>query len=329
MASKNILKYNDNIVPTINDNNTSAFEAYETYSRKKVDEKISSINAENVTTTSGYNWEEKNIVFEGESITMNSAMAYPEYVAEKTNCNAIKIGIAGVPIMGNYEGQAKDFRRRVSNIPANADCIIILGDCNAIDTSDSQQNSSSINEWGGRWNLAVEAIKKSFPTVPLVLVSEYPMKNKAAQNKNVPIQFRAMAQKYGAIFICLAEESPISLIYGYPTWGLTSTDGVHCNHEATIVWADVIVKRLQEIKPTEWKGTDTITIDSTASVTVGSTADIGYTITGDQSIQWTSDNMDVACVMGGTVYGMTAGTANITATTRNGNTATCIVTVTA
>ena len=154
------------------------------------------------------------------------------------------------------------------------------------------------------------------------------MKGKANQNKNVPIQFEAMAKKHGAIFICLAEESPISLIYAYPTWGLTATDGVHCNHEATTVWADVIAKRLQEIKPTEWKGTDAITIDSTASVTVGSTADIGYTITGDQSIQWTSDNMDVACVMGGTVYGMTAGTANITATTRNGNTATCVVTVT-
>ena len=138
-----------------------------------------------------------------------------------------------------------------------------------------------------------------------------------------------MAQKHGAIFICLAKESPISLIYGYPTWGLTATDGVHCNHEATTVWADVIAKKLKEIKPTEWKGTDTITVDATASVTVGATSEIGYTITGDLSIQWTSDNMDVACVMGGKVYGMATGTAYITAKTRSGKTATCVVTVTA
>lgn len=326
MASKDVLKHGSNVVPEINDNASSEFEAYETYSRKKIDEKIASQSGGS-PVSSGYDWTGKNVVFEGESITMNTTMAYPEYVAEQTGCVVNKIGMAGVPIMGDYEGQAKDFRRRVSNIPANADAIIILGDCNAISTSDSQQNSTAISDWGGRWNLAIDSIKKSFPTVPLFLVSEYPMKNKADQNKNVPIQFEAMAQKHGAIFICLAKESPISLIYGYPTWGLTSTDGVHCNHEATTVWADVIVKKLKEIKPTEWTGSDTITIDSTASVTVGGTADIGYTITGDLSIQWTSDNMDVACVMGGTIYGMTEGTANITATTRNGNTATCSVTV--
>ena len=64
------------------------------------------------------------------------------------------------------------------------------------------------------------------------------------------------------------------------------------------------------------------------TVEAGKTAEIEYAITGDMSIQWTSDNMDVACVMGGVVYGMTTGNATITATTRNGNTATCTVTVT-
>lgn len=329
MSTKKILKYGNENVPTINDNPSSKFEAYETYSRQKIDEKMSSMGFTGGTAiTTGYDWSNKLVVFEGESITMNGTMKYPERVREQTGCKVNKIGIAGVPIMGNYIGKNWDFRRRISNIPANADAIIILGDCNAVDTKDTQQYSTSISEWGGRWNLAIESIKKSFPTVPLLLVSEYPMKNKATQNKNVPIQFEAMAQNHGAIFICLAKESPISLVYGYPTWGLTATDGVHCNQEATKVWADVIAKRLAEVKPTEWTGTDTISIDKTATCTVGNTVDISYTITGDLSIQWTSDNMDVACVMGGKVYGMTAGTATITATTRNGNTATCEVTVT-
>ena len=327
MSTKKILKYGNENVPTINDNASSEFESYETYSRKKIDEKLNSTGG-TAPTVSGYDWSDKLVVFEGESITMNGVMKYPERVGEQTGCEVKKIGIPGVPIMGNYVGKAQDFRRRISNIPANADAIIILGDCNAIDTKDTQQYSTSISDWGGRWNLAIDSIKKSFPTVPLFLVSEYPMKTKNAQNKNVPIQFEAMAQNHGAIFICLAKESPISLVYGYPTWGLTATDGVHCNHEATLVWADVIAKRLAEVKPTEWTGKDTITIDETATCTVGNTVDIGYTITGDLSIQWTSDNMDVACVMGGKVYGMIAGTATITATTRNGNTATCTVTVT-
>lgn len=330
MSTKKILKYGNENIPVVNDNTSSEFEAYETYSRKKIDEKMSSMSSAGgtATTATGYDWSDKLVVFEGESITMNGTMKYPERVREQTGCEVKKIGISGVPIMGNYVGKAQDFRRRISNIPANADAIIILGDCNAIDTKDTQTNSTAIADWGGRWNLAIDSIKKSFPTVPLFLVSEYPMKSKASQNKNVPIQFEAMAQKHGAIFICLAKESPISLVYGYPTWGLTATDGVHCNHEATKVWADVIANRLKEVKPIEWTGTDTITIDETATCTVGSTVDIGYTITGDLSIQWTSDNMDVACVMGGKVYGMTAGTAIITATTRNGHTATCEVTVT-
>lgn len=324
MASKDVLKYGSEYIPAINDSAASDFGAYEAYSRQKIDELLKIISA-----SGGYDWSGKKIVFEGESITMNGTMAYPEYMAEQTGCNSVKIGIAGVPIMGDYVGKAWDFRRRISNIPADTDAIIILGDCNAITSSDSQQNSTSIADWGGRWNLAVEAIKQSFPTVPLFLVSEYPMKDKQNQNKNTPIQFEAMARKHGAIFVCLATESPLSLIYGYPKYGLTATDGVHANHEGMKLFADAIIRRLKQVPPPEWTGTDSITVDATASVAVDGTVPIGYTVDGDLSIQWTSDNMDVACVMGGTVYGMAAGTATITAKTRSGKTATCTVTVTA
>jgi lysophospholipase L1-like esterase len=327
MASKDVLKHGKSYVPTINDDASSQFGAYETYSRDKIDDLVKNTGNSGVTAT-GYDWSGKKIVYEGESITMNNTMAYPEYVAEQTGCNSVKIGIAGVPIMGDYVGKAWDFRRRISNIPADADAIIVLGDCNAITSSDSQQNSTAIADWGGRWNLAVDAIKRSFPTVPLFLVSEYPMKGKPNQNKNTPIQFEAMARKHGAIFVCLATESPLSLIYGYPKYGLTATDGVHTNHEGMKLFADAIIRRLKQVPPPDWTGTDSITIDATATVAVGATASIGCTVTGDLSVQWTSDNMDVACVMGGTVYGMATGTATITAKTRSGKIATCTVTVT-
>lgn len=323
MASKDVLKYGSEYVPAINDSAASDFGAYETYSRDKIDQKMKAADS------GGYDWSGRKIVYEGESITMNGTMKYPEYVAEQTGCTSVKIGIAGVPIMGNYPGQARDFRRRVSNIPADADAIIILGDCNAIDTDQNNAYSTDPAKWAGRWNLAVDAIKRSFPTVPLFLVSEYPMKGKDVQNKNVPYQFRKTAENYGAIFVCLAEESPLSLIYSYPKYGLTANDGVHTNHEGMKLFADAIIRRLKQVPPPEWTGTDSITVDATASVAVGGTVPIGYTVDGDLSIQWTSDNMDVACVMGSTVYGMAAGTATITAKTRSGKTATCTVTVTA
>ena len=324
MVSKDVLKHGENYVPTINDEAGSYFGNYETYSRNKIDAKLENVSI----SAGGYDWSGRTVVFEGESITMNGTMKYPEYVAEQTDIKAVKIGIAGVPIIGDYVGKNRDFRRRISNIPADADAIIVLGDCNAITSSDSQQNSTSIVDWGGRWNLAVDAIKRSFPTVPLFLVSEYPMNGKDNQNRNTPIQFEAMSRKYGAIFVCLATESPLSLIYSYPKYGLTATDGVHTNHEGMKLFADAIIRRLKQVPPPDWTGTDSITIDKTASVEVGGTVSIGYEVTGDLSVQWTSDNMDVACVMGGKVYGMTAGTATITAKTRSGKTATCIVTVT-
>lgn len=331
MAGKDVLKYGSEYVPVINDSAGSDFGAYETYSRNKIDEKVKSLSPA-AAAGAGYDWSGKTVVYEGESITMNSTIAYPEYVAQQTGSTAMKIGISGLPVMGNYSagsfaGKAPDFRRRVSNIPADVDAIIILGDCNAVDTDQGNEYSTDISKWAGRWNAAIDAIRRSFPTVPVFLVSEYPMSGKDKQNQNVPVLFRALSQRYGCHFVCLAEESPLSLLYAQKTWGLTETDGVHCSHAAMPLFADVIIRHMKQTPPPEWSGADEITIDAAASVAVNGTASIGYEVTGDQSVQWTSDNMDVACVMGGTVYGMSAGTATITAATRNGHTATCTVTV--
>ena len=321
MASKDVLTHGENYVPTINDNDSSLFGAYETYSRDKIDQKVK--------TVGGYDWSGKKIVFEGESITMNGVEKYPEYVAEVTGCVPCKIGQAGHPIMELYPGQAWDIRRRLSNIPADTDAIIIMGDClGLIESNFTPTTEATLESWGGRWNLAIETIKKAFPTVPLLLVSEYPMQNRD-KHVHVADQFQKTARKYGARFVCLSEESPLSLVFPCPNWGLTATDQLHCNHEAMPLFADVIIRHLRAVPPFAWGGSDTLIMTTTElTVAVGATADIEYSITGDMSIQWTSDNMDVACVMGGTVYGMTAGTATITATTRNGNTATCTVTVT-
>lgn len=323
MATKDVLKHGENYVPTINDNASSSFGAYETYSRDKLDEKLGQ-----VAVSAGYDWSGKKIVFEGESITMNGTMRYPEYVAEQTGCTAVKIGLAGVPVYGNYPGQGKDFRRRVSNIPADADAIIIMGDVNAGPPATiTEPFTTDITKWGGRWNVTVDAIKRSFPTVPVFLVSEYVM---SKHSPGTAEQFRKTSHMYGAHPVILAEESPLNLRYaGKQVWGLSATDGVHCNHAAMPLFADVIIRHLKQVPPFEWSGSDTLTLNTTElSVAVDATADIEYSITGDLSIQWTSDNQDVACVMGGKVYGMTAGTATITATTRNGNKATCTVTVT-
>lgn len=278
--------------------------------------------------SAGYDWNNKKIVFEGDSITANSNIGYPAYVAQKLGATADVIAIAGVPVMGSYPGNNWDIRRRISHIPYNADAIVILGDTNSISSTDANLFSSSMDDWAGRWNLALQAIKKSFPTVPLFLAACFRQGSKDNNAKYVSYAFQRFAEHWGLLYIDLATESSLNLLASSKVWGLTPTDTVHPSHAAMPLYADIVLKHIKETPPFVFSGSDTIAIDATLSVAVGATAEINYEITGDLSIQWTSSNYDVACVMGGTVYGMSDGTATITATTRNGNTATCAVTVT-
>lgn len=330
MPSKEILKHNGMVVAEINDDKTSSFGAYEVFSRDKI---LQLLNA--LQRNDGYDWSGRNICFEGDSLTANTAMGYPAYVGEQLGAGVTVIAISGKAVCPDEAGADCDFRRRVSNIPANTDAIIILGDTNS-----GAQSVHSIDDcyttdpakWAGRWNLILEAIKRSFPTVPVILCSTWVGSRstmKVQQVRYIPEAFRHFCDLYGCHYINLATESPLNLLYSQSVWGLTATDQTHCNHEAMPLFADVIIRHLRQFPPPDWQGWDTISIaETTAEVEAGQTVKLTVTKTGDLSSQWTSDNEDVACVLGGVVYGMTPGTATITATTRNGNTASCVVTVT-
>lgn len=277
-----------------------------------------------------YDWSNKKIVFEGDSITAN--IGFPSYIANKLNANAVNIAQAGFPVMGIYSGENKDFRHRISNIPADADAIVIMGDINS-HVSDknfaSAWFSNDISTWAGRVNVFIDSVKRSFPTVPVFLVPEYVMGNDGATSVIVAEFYETVAKRTGCVYVSPASESGFSLTYAYPLWGLNGTDKVHAKADVVGLWAECVASKIQSVKPPTWVDSDSVVIDSTKSVASGSTADISNTATGNLSLQWTSSDYTVACVMSGKVYGISQGTATITAKTRNGNTATCTVTVTA
>lgn len=313
-----ILIYGDNFTE-IDDENTSE---KSTYSSQKINEIIKNSDVNK--------WEGKNICFEGDSITANVTIGYPSYVCEKLGANCIKIAIPGVPVMGNYPAKEYDFRTRIQNIPYNADAIVILGDTNAIDIAGSEGDyfSTDENKWSGRWNLALDAIKKSFPTVPLFLVSCFRQAGKDAQAKYVPDMFRRFANYHGCIFIDLTTESSLNLQYSSKIWGLSSVDGVHPNHTVMPMYADVILEHIKKINPSNFSDVDSISLDKNdLELSIGETYEIIPTLSGNLSVQWTSNNNDIASVIGGTVYAKSLGKCIITAKTRCGNTASCNVTI--
>lgn len=282
-------------------------------------------------TPTGYDWTGRVMSANGDSHVDNATTNFYGYMEEQLGVNMARIGMSGRAVTPDTPGDNSDFRRRVSDIPADVDLIYIMGDSNAYFVTDTEHlDSYDISTWGGRWNVTVEAIKRSFPQVPVILASDYPHNNvELKQTADAHYQFERLAVRHGCYHVSVGRDAGFSRINTTRVWGLYDGDGSgHCSHEAMKIWADCVLQKIRSIRPPVWEGTDTISIDAVASVAVDGTASIGYDITGDQSIQWTSDNEDVACVMGGLVFGMAAGTATITATTRNGNTASCVVAVT-
>lgn len=334
MATKDVLKHGNNYVPEINDAPTSDFEAYETYSRKKIDSIVG--GASGIVSASGYDWSGRMICFDGDSLTAGSAGKFSTVTVDILGCNEKNIAQGGKAIFPDEAGASCDFRQRVSRIPHNADLIFICGDFNAAwDVAKTMEDcfATGLDTWAGRWNAALKAIRKSFPNVPIMLVSPWTTDPSSSKNQHI-LKYNSqamltLARYWGCYFMDFSTETPMQLNYGYKWWSSTGETNVHNNQRAADLVGMVLADHIRTIPAPVWSDTDSITLDkTTATVAVGSTVEIIPTTTGNHTNAWTSSDNNVACVMGGVVYGMAAGTATITAKTRNGNTATCVVTVT-
>ena len=330
MASKEILRHNGNIVPEINDSPDTRFGGYEVYSRDQIDRLLAQKSA------GGYDWSGRLICFDGDSLTQGSAGAFSTPCAALLGCTEENIAQGGKAIFSDAAGNAWDFRQRVSRIPHNADLIFICGDFNAAwDVAKTMEAcfATGLDTWAGRWNAALAAIRKSFPNVPVMLASPWTTPPGSTKNQHI-LKYNAqamltLARYWGCYFMDFATETPMQLNFGHKWWSGTGEPNVHNNQRAADLVGMVLADRIRTIPAPVWSDTDSITLDkSTATVAVGSTVEITATTTGNHTNAWTSSDDSVACVLGGVVYGMSAGTATITAKTHNGNGAACTVTVT-
>lgn len=330
MPTRDILLHNGDVVPVINNSPHTLFGDYEAYSRNRIDELLAQ------KSSGGYDWTGRLICFDGDSLTAGAHGKFSTAAVGLLGCNEKNIAQGGKAIFPDEAGAAYDFRQRVSRIPHDADLIFICGDFNAawsVAKTREECFATGLDTWAGRWNAGLNAIRKSFPNVPVMLVS--PWTTAYSSTKNVHIMkynsqaMLTFAQYWGCYFMDFATESPMQLNYGHEWWSSSGDPNVHNNQEAAELVGMVLADRVRTIPPPAWRAVDSITLDkSTATVAVGSTVEIEATTTGNHTNAWTSSDNSVACVLGGVVYGMAPGTATITAKTHNGNAATCTVTVT-
>lgn len=330
MPSKEILRHNGSIVPEINDEPESLFGGYETFSR----DKIMALLAQKAS--GGYDWTGRMIAFDGDSLTAGAYGKFSTVAVGLLGCSEKNIAQGGKAIFPDEAGAACDFRQRVSRIPHNVDMIFICGDFNAawsVAKTVEDCFATGLDTWAGRWNAAMAAIRKSFPNVPVMLVS--PWTTAYSSTKNIHIMkynsqaMLTFARYWGYYFMDFSTETPMQLNYGHQWWSSTGEPNVHNNQRAADLVGMVLADRIRTIPAPVWADTDSITLDkSTATVAVGSTVEITATTTGNHTNAWTSSDNSVACVLGGVVYGMAPGTATITAKSHNGNAASCTVTVT-
>lgn len=285
--------------------------------------------------SSGYDWSGKKIVFLGDSIT-DGASGYVNYVCQQLGATGVNKGNSGLSVFPDWysykdrEGVtqthlATDYRRKPSAIPADVDLIVITGDVNS--GASGVYNDTGKSTWFGRYNDALTAIHKCFPEVPVLLVSEYCM-GKNDVNHGIAEAMREVSEYMGCPYLNLQNETALNLKWS-TVFGQTPTDHTHVSNKYMPMFADFVVEKIKKLKPFSFSGESTLSLsDASVSVEEDSTVTVTATTTGDHSVAWTSSDYDVACVMGGVIYGMSEGTATITATTRNGQTATCAVTVT-
>lgn len=117
--------------------------------------------------------------------------------------------------------------------------------------------------------------------------------------------------------------------------GTVTISAIDASNNTVYDSVEVVVegsKTTQTTKTTNKEQSVTVSFNkNVVTLDVGKTETINATVlpktTADKTLIWTSDNESVATVSNGTITAVGGGTANITATTVTGNTATCKVTV--
>lgn len=274
-----------------------------------------------------------------------------EIIANHTGCTINNVSRGGSALTTVTE-DGYSFIDRYNNLDSNCDVILVFGGINdytwAGGTELGNIGDTDTNNICGALKTLCEGLINKYPSTPIGFILPYGFNEYKGSGTWKPYEDKIIeVLNYYGIPVCNLRTGSImnanidfinSKYFRYSSADAITGDKTHPNTTGHSIIAKPILSFIEniyydiystnissEILPTS------ISMRETLKITTGEESTLVVTFvpptTTDKTINWESDNTDIATVSDGVVTGVAEGNCNITATTINGKTATCAITV--
>lgn len=274
-----------------------------------------------------------------------------EFIADKTGAIINNVSKGGSNIT-TVKGDGASFIDRYINLDSDCKIILVFGGINDYSWSAGTQlgsigDTDTTNICGALKTLCEGLINK-YPTIPIGFILPYGFNEYKGSETWKPYENKIIEvlNYYGIPYLNLRTNSIMnaniefinSKYFRFSSTDSSTGDKTHPNTAGHSIIAKPILSFIEKIYydmyatdvPSEILPTS-ISIRDTLEITVGEQSTLAVTFTPstttNKTLTWSSSKEGVATVSNGIVTGVGQGSCNIVATTQNGKTCTCIVTV--
>lgn len=274
-----------------------------------------------------------------------------EFIADKTGAIINNVSRGGSTLTTVKE-DGYSFIDRYNNLDSDCDVILVFGGINdytyAGNTELGNIGDTDTTNICGALKTLCEGLINKYPSVPIGFILPYGFNEYKGSGTWNPYENKIIEvlNYYGIPYINLRTNSIMnanidfinSKYFRYSSADSTTGDKTHPNTAGHSIIAKPILSFIEEIYydiystdvPSEILPTS-ISMRETLEITTGEESTLAVTFvpstTTNKTLTWKSSNTSIATVVDGVVTGVSEGNCNITATTTNGKTATCAITV--
>lgn len=274
-----------------------------------------------------------------------------EFIADKTGAIINNVSRGGSSLT-TVKGDNYSFVDRYNNLDSDCKIILIFGGINdyayAGNTELGNIGDTDTTNICGALKTLCEGLINKYPATPIGFILPYGFNEYKGSGTWKPYENKIIEvlNYYGIPYLNLRTNSIMnanidfinSKYFRYSSADSVTGDKTHPNTAGHSIIAKPILSFIEDIYydmysidiPSEVLPTS-ISIRETLAITPGEQSTLAVTYipstTTNKYLTWSSDNKSVATVSNGVVTGVGKGSCNIIATTSNGKTATCVVTV--